>query len=140
MKTLALIVALLISNFFTHAQDDNNGITITVTVPNVTESQGVVLFALFNEATFMKAEPIQSMKSEIKNGTAKIIFTNVPVGEYGITCLHDINNNGHMDFESNGMPKENYGVSNNNMSYGPPMWSDAKFEVTSENLTLEIRM
>lgn len=38
------------------------------------------------------------------------------------------------------MPKENYGISNNNMSYGPPVWQEAKFEVNSENLEMEIRM
>ncbi|MCK8522871.1 DUF2141 domain-containing protein [Aquimarina sp. D1M17] len=140
MKTLAFLIALLISNFIVQAQTPDSGITITVTVPNVTGSEGDVLFALYNEATFMKAAPVQSAKSEIENGTAKVTFTNVPVGEYGITCLHDTNGNGRMDFEANGMPKENYGVSNNNMSYGPPMWGDAKFEVGSEDLTLEIRL
>ncbi|WP_271766062.1 DUF2141 domain-containing protein [Aquimarina algiphila] len=140
MKTLALIVALLISNFFTHAQENINGITITVTVPNVTSSEGEVLFGLYDENTFMKAAPIKGEKSIITDGVAKITFTNVPAGVYAISCFHDINGNNRMDFEPNGMPKENYGVSNNSMSYGPPMWGEAKFEVTSENLELEIRM
>ncbi|WP_282088767.1 DUF2141 domain-containing protein [Aquimarina algiphila] len=140
MKTLALIVALLISNFFTNAQENINGITITVTVPNVTSSEGEVLFGLYDENTFMKAAPIKGEKSIITDGVAKITFTNVPAGVYAISCFHDINGNNRMDFEPNGMPKENYGVSNNSMSYGPPMWGEAKFEVTSENLELEIRM
>ncbi|WP_271782475.1 DUF2141 domain-containing protein [Aquimarina algiphila] len=140
MKTLALIVALLISNFFTNAQENINGITITVTVPNVTSSEGEVLFGLYDENTFMKAAPIKGEKSIITDGVAKITFTDVPAGVYAISCFHDINGNNRMDFEPNGMPKENYGVSNNSMSYGPPMWGEAKFEVTSENLELEIRM
>ncbi|TSE10518.1 DUF2141 domain-containing protein [Aquimarina algiphila] len=140
MKTLALIVALLISNFFTNAQENINGITITVTVPNATSSEGEVLFGLYDENTFMKAAPIKGEKSIITDGVAKITFTNVPAGVYAISCFHDINGNNRMDFEPNGMPKENYGVSNNSMSYGPPMWGEAKFEVTSENLELEIRM
>ncbi|WP_109434560.1 DUF2141 domain-containing protein [Aquimarina sp. AU119] len=140
MKTLALIVALLISNFFTNAQENINGITITVTVPNVTSSEGEVLFGLYDENTFMKAAPIKGEKSIITDGVAKITFTNVPAGVYAISCFHDINGNNRMDFEPNGIPKENYGVSNNSMSYGPPMWGEAKFEVTSENLELEIRM
>ncbi|WP_282079459.1 DUF2141 domain-containing protein [Aquimarina algiphila] len=140
MKTLALIVALLISNFFTNAQENINGITITVTVPNVTSSEGEVLFGLYDENTFMKAAPIKGEESIITDGVAKITFTDVPAGVYAISCFHDINGNNRMDFEPNGMPKENYGVSNNSMSYGPPMWGEAKFEVTSENLELEIRM
>ena len=46
MKTLALLLALFTSNFILTAQDNAKGITITVTVPNVTGSEGEVLFAL----------------------------------------------------------------------------------------------
>ncbi len=140
MKTLALLVALLISNFITQAQNEPKGITITVTVPNVTSSQGEVLFGLYDENTFMKAGPIKAEKSTITDGVAKITFTNVPEGIFAISCFHDTNGNNRMDFEENGMPKENYGVSNNGMSYGPPQWGEAKFEVGSEDLNLEIRM
>ncbi|MHA7057751.1 DUF2141 domain-containing protein [Aquimarina sp. M1] len=138
MKTLVLLLIMSAANFVTTAQD-TKGVTITVTVPNVSSSDGAVLFGLYDEATFMKAAPIKSAKGEIKNGIAKITFKDVPRGEYGISCVHDANNNERMDFEENGMPKESYGVSNNNMSYGPPMWSDAKFEVSEEDLELEIR-
>ncbi len=140
MKTLALFIALIISHFISHAQEETKGIDITVTVPNVTSSEGEVLFGLYDENTFMKAAPIQGEKSSIKDGIAKITFTNVPEGVFAISCFHDKNGNNRMDFEENGMPKESYGVSNNNMSYGPPMWNDAKFEVGTEDLNLEIRM
>ncbi len=140
MKTLALILTLLISNFVSQAQEKTEGITITVTVPNVTSSEGEVIFGLYNEDTFMKAVPLQGEKSYIENGIAKITFKNVPKGVFAISCFHDKNGNYRMDFEENGMPKESYGVSNNTMSYGPPMWSDAKFEVGTEDLNFEIRM
>ncbi|WP_299245283.1 DUF2141 domain-containing protein [uncultured Aquimarina sp.] len=138
MKTLILFLAMTAVNFVTKAQD-TAGITITVTVPNVSSSDGAVLFGLYDEATFMKAAPVKSAKGEIVNGVAKITFIDIPAGEYGISCVHDANNNERMDFEENGMPKESYGVSNNNMSYGPPMWADAKFEVGTQDLELEIR-
>ncbi|WP_438422721.1 DUF2141 domain-containing protein [Aquimarina macrocephali] len=140
MKTLALLAALLVSNFLLQAQDNTEGVTITVTVPNITSSEGEVLFGLYDENTFMKAAPIKAEKSTIVDGIAKITFSNVPEGVFAISCFHDINGNNRMDFEPSGMPKEDYGTSNNNMSYGPPLWNDAKFEVNSENLELEIRM
>jgi len=139
MKTLVLLLAMTAVNFITNAQD-MAGTTITVTVPNVPSADGAVLFGLYDEATFMKAAPIKSAKGVIIDGIAKITFTDIPAGTYGISCVHDANNNNRMDFEENGMPKENYGVSNNNMSYGPPMWSEAKFEVGKEDLALEIRL
>ena len=139
MKSLLLFIALTTISFFTKAQE-NEGVTITVIVPNVTNNDGSVLFALYTEDTFMKRQPIQTAKGEIIEGYTTITFTNVPEGEYGITCVHDANNNEKMDFESNGMPKENYGVSNNNMSFGPPSWTDAKFNVQNEDIELEIRL
>ncbi|PKV50350.1 uncharacterized protein (DUF2141 family) [Aquimarina sp. MAR_2010_214] len=140
MKTLALLAALLVSNFLLQAQDNTEGVTITVTVPNITSSEGEVLFGLYDEHTFMKSAPIKGKKSTIVDGVAKITFSNVPKGVFAISCFHDTNGNNRMDFEPNGMPKEDYGVSNNNMSYGPPLWNEAKFEVSSENLELEIRI
>jgi uncharacterized protein (DUF2141 family) len=53
--------------------------------------------------------------------------------------LHDKNGNNQMDFESNGMPKEAYGMSNNPMSYGPPQFSDAAIEV-KEDQKIVIRL
>ncbi|KAA1244270.1 DUF2141 domain-containing protein [Aquimarina sp. RZ0] len=139
MKTLVLFLAITAVNYITNAQNTKEGVTITVTVPNVSNSNGSVLFGLYDETTFMTAAPIKSAKGKIIDGKTTITFTNVSAGEYGISCVHDANDNNRMDFEDNGMPIENYGVSNNNMSYGPPMWNDAKFEVGTENLDLEIR-
>ncbi|GAA3514077.1 hypothetical protein GCM10022393_29960 [Aquimarina addita] len=139
MKTLLLFFALTLINLTTNAQKSDKA-TITVTVPNVSGSDGHVLFSLYDETTFMTPSPIQRRKSEITNGIAKITFTNVPAGVYGITCIHDRNDNKRMDFDVNGMPTESYGVSNNNMSYGPPVWSDAKFEISTEELAIEIRL
>jgi uncharacterized protein (DUF2141 family) len=44
-----------------------------------------------------------------------------------------------MDFDENGMPKESYGLSNNMMTFGPPEFASSKFEVTKEDLNLEIK-
>ncbi|MFC5046242.1 DUF2141 domain-containing protein [Aquimarina hainanensis] len=139
MKTVILYLTFLLMSLFSTAQEVS-GITITVTTPNVTGDQGEVIYGLYDQNTFMKAAPIQAAKSNIKNGVATITFTNVPEGNYAISCFHDTNGNNRMDFEANGMPKENYGISNNNMSYGPPVWADAKFEVATENIVMEIRM
>jgi uncharacterized protein (DUF2141 family) len=143
MKTIILTLTLAISTFFATAQTETNvtteGTTITVTVP-VSSTDGTIIAALFDETTFMKAAPLQGTESKIEDGKATLTFTNIAPGTYGITLFHDKNGNKTMDFELNGMPKEMYGVSNNIMSYGPPHWGDAKFEVTSEPITLDIRM
>ena len=146
MKTVILTLATMIVSFYGKAQADNaavetttTGTTITVTVP-VQSTDGKVIFGLYDEATFMKTGPLVGLHSAIVDGKATVTFTDVAPGIYAISLFHDKNNNNQMDFEPNGMPKEMYGVSNNVMSYGPPLWSDAKFEVGTEPLEMEIRM
>ena len=46
---------------------------------------------------------------------------------------------GKMDFRDNGMPMEDYGVSNNVMSFAPPSYQDAKFDLGDKDLSLEIK-
>lgn len=144
MKTIITTLALLASTLFVTAQTsktktNKEGTTITVTVP-VKSDKGKVIFGLYNEATFMKAAPLQGLESEIIDGKATVIFKYVTPGVYAISLFHDTNNNKQMDFEPSGMPKEMYGVSNNIMNMGPPQWSDAKFEVSNKPIEMEIRM
>lgn len=142
MKTVLVTIALSISSFFVSAQSEtetsNKGITITVTVP-VKSAEGAILMGLYQKSGFMQT-PITRAVGEIKDGKAIVLLKNVAPGEYGITVLHDKNNNKRMDYNSNGMPLEMYGVSNNAMSYGPPQWRDARFEVANTPISMEIRL
>ena len=130
--TILTATMLFISNSIT-AQTK----TITATVVNVTSNKGNVGFALFNKENFRKI-PIQGKRAKISEGKSTVIFENIPEGEYAIICYHDKNNNNKMDFQSNGMPLEDFGASNN-MSFGPPNYEDAKFVITDKNVSLEIR-
>ena len=142
MKTVLLALALAFSTYITYAQGDlsheNGTTTITVTVP-VQSSEGNIVYGLYNETNFMQ-KPSVGLTGEIKDGTSTVTFENVAPGTYAVILFHDKNSNKIMDFEPNGIPKEMYGVSNNIMNFGPPQWSDAKFEVTEEPITLNIRM
>lgn len=140
MKNLFLI-AIFISSVFATAQTSDTskeGITITVTVDNIKNNTGKVLFALHTADTFLTKQPFQGIGSVIKGNKVKVTFTNVPEGEYAITCVHDENDNGQIDFEPTGMPKEDYGASNNQLSYGPPEFGSSKFVVKDSNITLKI--
>ena len=73
------------------------------------------------------------------NQELAVTFDHVTEGVYSIPCFYDENDNGKIDFNVNGMPLEDYGVSNKVMNFGPPRFSDAKFEVSDKDLTFEIR-
>lgn len=140
MKTVIFILALLTGSLL-KAQDAQNQITgkITATVPNVSGSEGEVIFVLYNSENFMQQEVQHVSLSPIKDGKATGVFKNIPVGTYAVVVLHDRNGNHRMDFDSNGMPQEAYGSSGNSLSYGPPSWQSSKFEFDGSNKELEIR-
>ena len=139
MRTLALIFTFVLSSVMSHAQTETKGQTINVTIDNVKNNNGSVIMSLHSADTFMKTEGIQSASSKIEGNKVIITFKNVIPGEYAIMGIHDENDNKQMDFELNGMPKESYGMSNNPMSFGPPQFNEAKFQVSNEDITMTIR-
>lgn len=116
------------------------GNTIDVVITNATSDKGTINVALFDENSFLKSDPIMALSTPIIKGVGKVTFTYVPEGTYAILCFHDENENLQMDFDTNGMPLEDYGATNNVISYGPPQFVDAKFEVTNKPLTFEINL
>ena len=138
MKTLSLIIAFIVGTLFSTAQDQSTH-NITVTIDNVLNNNGKVHLALHTSETFMKSDAIQNKSTSIEDNKVAITFKNVPPGEYAILVLHDENENNRMDYAESGMPKEAYALSNNPMSYGPPKFEDAKFELTNQDLNLKLR-
>jgi uncharacterized protein (DUF2141 family) len=136
MKILAALLTatmILTSSFVSNKKQ-----TITATVVNVTSDNGKVSFALYDKETFMK-KPLQSKNGKIVDGKSTVVFENVAPGDYAVVCFHDKNDNDQMDFQENGMPMEDYGVSNNIMSFGPPKYEDGRFTVADKDVTLEIK-
>ncbi|MCF6222360.1 MAG: DUF2141 domain-containing protein [Flavobacteriaceae bacterium] len=121
--------------------DKESNYQINVIINNVTSDNGKVYFALYDSKNnFNNKKVLKVALAEIKNGKVNVTFSQLNPGTYAVTCFHDSNNNGKMDFQTNGMPIEDYGVSNNVMSYGPPQFDDAKFELTNKDLTFEIKL
>ncbi|MEL6918287.1 MAG: DUF2141 domain-containing protein [Bacteroidota bacterium] len=138
MKTLGLLLGLIFTGLIATAQE-NKGVTLTVTIENVLNDQGKVLASLHTDQTFMKGAGLVDLSATAKKGELTMTFENVEPGTYAIMVMHDENENKRMDFEDNGMPKENYGMSGNAMSMGPPSFDTAKFEVADEDMAFTIR-
>jgi uncharacterized protein (DUF2141 family) len=112
---------------------------VDVVINNINSDSGVVYFALYNsESNFNERKYFMVSKSEINEGVASVSFTDLEPNIYAITCFHDANSNGKMDFEANGRPTEDYGSTNNIINYGPPRFGDAKFDLNDKDLTFEI--
>ena len=139
MKTIAVLIALLLSQLF-NAQTVSSA-DIVVNVENIKTDNGKILFGVYSENNFLKAAPKFSAQSEIVNGMASVTYKDLPPGTYAISCFHDKNGNSQMDFEPTGMPLEPYGVSNNKIDYyGPPQWNDSKFEFEDKSIEMTIKL
>ncbi len=136
-RVLSFTFSLLFAISVTYSQDNLQ--TIKVSVDNVNNDLGKVIFSLHSQDTFMTKESLHRAEGKIENNKVEVVFNNVAPGTYAIMVLHDENENHKMDFDKNGMPIESYGMSNNPLNYGPPQFIDAKFDVLEEDLEFKIR-
>ncbi|WBU88697.1 DUF2141 domain-containing protein [Cellulophaga omnivescoria] len=141
MRTLGLLLALFITTITVNAQKEKKAetFTVTVTIDNVLNDNGTVMAGLHSSETFMRGSGLQDKITTIKDGKVTIVFKDVKPGEYAILAMHDENNNKQMDREANGMPKESYCISGSPTPYGPPTFSEAKFNVIDTDLEFALR-
>jgi len=118
------------------AQDDH---MLTVEFDGIKTEKGKLFVALYDsEANFLK-RPIHKIIVEINDGKAATVFSNLKPGIYAISSFFDQNNNGKMDTNFIGIPKEPTAMSNNAKgSFGPPKFKDAKFGITTLKTLIKI--
>ncbi len=116
--------------------------TLKVLVKGFKNTDGQLMIALYNtEGTYMGEKTFRSSYSEIDAGEELITFDNLPYGNYALAVIHDENNDGKLDKNDFGIPKEGYGFSNDAMGkYGPPTWMQASFVLNEKELTKLINL
>ncbi len=119
----------------------NSGQSIQVEINKIMADKGIVYFAIYDSKNnFENKKPLKVTNKKVEGNKVTIVFDHLKPGTYAITCYHDANNNGKMDFANNGIPMEDYGATNNVMNYGPPRFEDAKFVLKEKDLTFEIKL
>ncbi len=100
--------------------------SLAVEVDNLHNASGQVFIALFDSKKNYPKKAKDYAIVKISEGKAKHIFSDLPVGVYAVSTFHDANSNKKLDVNSLGMPKENYGFSNNaDARFGPPSFKKA---------------
>lgn len=103
---------------------------LEIIVQNIDPLRGTIRVALYNrEERFMK-EHFQIREVKAFSNNTSIFFDNLPAGDYAFSIFHDINDNGELDTNFLGIPREPWGFSNNARGrFGPPGFGAAKFRV-----------
>ena len=140
MNVLLRIMVTLGIGFFSTQLDAQENYSITVRVEGANSDKGKMFLALYQDKAAFLKEPFKALKSDITDKQCEVIFEDLEAGTYAVSIFHDENDNGKMDTNFMGIPKEDYGCSNNASGFmGPPKWNDAKFELT-EDISITITL
>ena len=130
-KLLIAVAGGLLAVMWTHAVSAD---TLTIVVTNVQSSTGTVMVqVLASEEQFKGEGQVAAFAEAAVEGEMRFQTANLPKGEYAFRVMHDENDNGRLDSNFVGMPKEPWAFSNNAMgNFGPAKWKDAKFVLDGE--------
>jgi len=114
--------------------------TLSIEFEGLKTEKGKLFVALYNsEEDFLKNE-MKGSVVEISNGKASASFDNLEKGIYAISSFYDKNDNGKMDTNFLGIPKEPVALSNNAKGkFGPPKYRDAKFLISTGHTNIKIK-
>jgi len=116
---------------------------LEVVATGLQNDRGQVLIALSNskENYDSRDEAYRGAEIKIKEGRAVYFFKDLPYGSYAIKLFHDENGNGKLDGNFLGIPKEDYGFSNNARGrFGPAAYAKARFELDAKRMRMEVKV
>lgn len=138
MKTLlktAICAAAILTASVAGAAD------LTIHIDDVKSASGNLMVALFSSAGNFLKKPDNGTGAPAAASDNKIVFKDLPAGEYAFAVYHDANSNGKMDKNLIGIPTEDYAFSNNAMGkMGPPNYDDAKFVLPAAGAAVRVSL
>ena len=100
-------------------------------------ADGVLVFQVYDSANAFGdfRDPVKELRSPVRaDGT--YLIPDVPAGDVALLVYVDENNNGVIDKNFIGIPREPLGISNNYRPKGPPSFSRAAFPVTNNEMAV----
>ena len=141
IRLLFLLLSFYISSQTNQNSKEHN---LVLEIPNI-ENAGIIYIAVYDNAEdfdsgddsreIMAYNIIEPVSKEIYQ--KKIILKD---GDYAVKVLIDTNNNGDIDLNFFGLPKEQFGFSNNVLGlFGTPKFDKASFKL-NENKKIIIKL
>jgi uncharacterized protein (DUF2141 family) len=135
---------LLVLTCHTAFADELTGI-LTVEVTGLKDATGNVYIAVYNsDSTWLSDTTVLSKKlviSDALDGELVRTELQMPLGDYALSIFYDKDDDGQLDTNFVGMPKEPIALSNNAVAkFGPPKYADAVFTLGAEPMIQRIVM
>mgnify|MGYP006286230933 CR=1 FL=1 len=145
-RLLTLCAILLFTHLNLRAQEVSkvtaeNTSAFTLVIKGYDKIEGEIRIAMFNSKEKYTKDPVHAVVLPVIADSLVWAVDDLPHGEYAIAVYHDKNTNGKLDTNLLGIPKEQYGFSNDARGrFGPAKWNSAKFRFpnTLSSLTIKI--
>lgn len=115
---------------------------LVVKVDGVPSDKGTVLFELDDSDASWdnKTKPVATAGVKAQNGDVTYTFKNIPPGIYAVGVIHDENDNGKLDTNFLGIPKEGYGFSNNTSAMRKPTFKESHLDIGEQDMSIVIHL
>jgi uncharacterized protein (DUF2141 family) len=136
MKKITVMLVVFCCGIYCYGQG-----RLELTVKNINGSAGTIRVGLFNNSEDFLKNAIQGRVVKILSKEVKVIFENLPKGEYAVSVIHDANENEKLDTDFLGIPKEGFGFGNNAMgTFGPPDFEKAKIKIQDATVNHDVSL
>lgn len=141
-RSLLLIAVLVLSCGTVTAEEPG---TVNVELSGLAQAGGNIYISVYDsEDDWLGKDVVMQRKvviAEALDGEVVRAALQLPPGEYALSIYYDENNNGTLDSNFIGIPKEPVAISNNvRPSFGPPKYEDAVFTLGAEPVVQRIAM
>ena len=123
-----------------HQHSSEETCTLTLELTGLKSDKGQLMVGLYNSSATWLGENFKGEIVKIEEGTATVVFTDIPYGIYAASAVHDEDSNNELNTGVFGIPSEPYASSRGAKGrFGPPKWEDAKFDLSAPELTETIK-
>lgn len=103
---------------------------LEVTIAGIQDVTGAVRVGIFQDPDNFPTKAVEGKVAQVTKDSMVVVFENLVPGRYAISAIHDENDNGKLDTNLIGIPKEGFGFGNDAMgTFGPPSFKKASIEI-----------
>ena len=111
-------------------------ISLDIEITDLKSNKGMINVLISDES---KNEIASATFIKVKGLKAEVSFDSIHPGRYAIQFYHDENQNGKLDLNLIGIPKESYGSSNDvKPVFGPPKFEKMLFNLTENKKVIMV--
>jgi uncharacterized protein (DUF2141 family) len=138
------VIALIVSAMLCFSFYDENNAAIQVRITGIESNKGQLALLLFKGGDGFPSDNTKAIRQvviPVVSPATVYTFSDLPMGTYAITVMHDENKNDKLDTNMFGIPEEGIGVSNNALNmFGPPVFNECAFNLNAASAKVDIQL